>query len=251
MIQKTLILVGPGGIGKSPLDEILKSDVIRIDPYRLRKDGPREAKTDVFYANPKLRDELYMTFHKIGLSFLSLSDTVQWCSNTMTLLLKVRTEWQLLFMAGLSGEKAKAEIFAPIIPILLSNPIIKSELGNISMIVLHPADSLDNIDELKKRTTCNCKKRGDSEDSIQKRVDSIDEEINAWKDMIQMGAKEIKNWPFPEYIYKVDKEKNLIEDLQKLKENRKENLIKARQKLIETNQGLESFFMTENEINKL
>jgi len=236
MIQKTLILVGPGGIGKSPLDEILKNDVVHIDPYRLRKDGPRKAKSDVFYANPRLRDELILTYNKVGLSFTSLSDKVQWCPNTMTLLLKVRTEWQVLFMAGLVGEKAKAEIFAPVIPALLSNPIIKNEFGKINMIILNPTDSLDKVDDLKKKTAKNCEDRGDDIASIKNRVDYIDEEIDAWKEMIQLGATEVKNWPFPESIYK---------------QNKNENLIQAKQKLIEINNELASFFMTDSEIKSL
>jgi hypothetical protein len=244
MIKETLIIVGPGGIGKSPLDKIIKNDVVRIDPYRLRKDGPRNAcikcdpgkEPDIFYAHSKLRDEIYMTFNKIGLSFIPISDSVQWCPNALTLMLKVRTEWQLLFLAGQQGEKAKAEIFAPVIPTLLSNPIIKNELGKVCMIILNPTDSLDNIVELKKMTKKNCMDRGDSKDSIDKRENSINEEIDAWKEMVKMGAKEILNWPFPESIYI---------------NNSKDNLIKAKQKLIEANNELESFFLTDIEISNL
>jgi hypothetical protein len=250
MIQKTLILVGPGGIGKSPIDEIIKNDIIRIDPYRLRKEGPREAETDVYYANPKLKDDIILSYHKIGLTFYSLSDLVKWCPNTLTLLLKVRTEWQLLFLAGLNGEKAKAEIFAPVIPALLSNPIIKNEFGKTYIIILNPTNSLDNIADLKDKTRENCKRRGDSEKSIEKRVNSIDEEIDAWKEMINMGAKEIVNWPFPEYKYNEDENGIYIMDEFKRYDNRKKYLVQARQILIEINNELESFFMNVNEIER-
>ena len=65
MITDTLLVVGPGGIGKSPLDRCLKADVGRIDPYRLRHAGPRDSK-DVFYAHLRLRDELYVTYQHLG-----------------------------------------------------------------------------------------------------------------------------------------------------------------------------------------
>ena len=57
MITNSLLLFGPGGIGKSPVDSIVRQDALRIDPYRLRPTGPCDAK-DVYYAHPKLRSEL-------------------------------------------------------------------------------------------------------------------------------------------------------------------------------------------------
>jgi len=54
MIERTVIIVGPGGVGKSPLDALFRDDIIKIDPYRLRPSGPRDS-NDIFYAHPKLR----------------------------------------------------------------------------------------------------------------------------------------------------------------------------------------------------
>lgn len=58
MIKNTLFIVGPGGIGKSPLSSLIKDEAVKIDPYRLRKRGPRD-ENDIFYTHPKLRNELY------------------------------------------------------------------------------------------------------------------------------------------------------------------------------------------------
>jgi len=33
MVERTLIVVGPGGVGKSPLDFLLKPDIIKIDSF--------------------------------------------------------------------------------------------------------------------------------------------------------------------------------------------------------------------------
>ncbi|MBN1876076.1 MAG: hypothetical protein JXA33_17765 [Anaerolineae bacterium] len=60
MIERTVIVVGPGCVGKSPLDALFRDDVIKIEPYRLRANGPRDS-NDIFYANPKLREELLLT----------------------------------------------------------------------------------------------------------------------------------------------------------------------------------------------
>ena len=46
-IEKTLMIFGPGGIGKSPIDRIVRSEAVRVDPYRLRPSGPRDS-DDVF-----------------------------------------------------------------------------------------------------------------------------------------------------------------------------------------------------------
>lgn len=237
MIHDTLILVGPGGIGKSPLDSIIRHDVLRIDPYRLREDGPRNRK-DVHYAHPKIRDQLYLTYEKMGLSFLPLSDEVLWSEKAMTFFLRVRKEWQLLFLGGLSCQKAKAEIFAPAIPVLLSNPIIKNLFGRISMVVLNPAGTLDDLDGLRSKTDENCRKRGDTEDSVKKRVKSLDEEVPAWKQMMTLGAIEYPNWPYAEHIYSKSNDKICL-------------LIEARSTLRKKNPRLEIFFKTNIEIKKM
>jgi len=106
MITDTLLVVGPGGIGKSPLDRGLRADVGRIDPYRLRKAGPR-ASRDVFYAHPRLRDELYFMYQRLGVSLTYLTDTVHWFPAASTLFLKVRDEWQLLLLEALPLESQK------------------------------------------------------------------------------------------------------------------------------------------------
>lgn len=39
MIERTVVVVGPGGVGKSPLDALFRDDMVKIDPYRLRSEG--------------------------------------------------------------------------------------------------------------------------------------------------------------------------------------------------------------------
>jgi len=238
MIRDTLIIVGPGGIGKSPLDGIIKQQAVRVDPYRLRSSGPRNS-GDVFYAHPRLRDELSLTFHRLGLGPTCLSPTVHWFPQAMTLFLKVRTEWQVLFLEPLVGEIAKAEIFAPAIPVLLSTTQIRHVFGTVSAVVLNPVNQLHtmkNLDDLKKATKQNCLARGDKLDSAESRAASVDEEAPAWREMIALGATEYPNWPYPEHVY--------------TSTDRKDKLVDARRLLVEGNPRLEVFFKSEDEIRK-
>lgn len=238
MIRNTLIIVGPGGIGKSPLDSIIKQDALRIDPYRLRATGPRDS-NDIFYAHPKLRDELYLTYQRLSLSLSCLSEIVHWFPQAMTVFLRVRKDWQILFLEGLAADIAKAEVYAPAVPVLLANPQVRHVFGTISMVMLNPVDELkklDTWDELKKRTKENCELRGDDSQSVMKRVASIDEEAPAWRQMVEMGATEFYNWQFPEYMYS--------------RGDRKDTLIRARRALLSRNPTLEIFLKTEEEIRK-
>lgn len=66
MIKNTLILTGPGGIGKGPLTNLIREDAVSIDPYRLRPDGPRRKSDDPLYAHPKLRTELHSILSSFG-----------------------------------------------------------------------------------------------------------------------------------------------------------------------------------------
>jgi hypothetical protein len=129
MVTNTLMIFGPSGIGKSPLNDIIKAEAVRIDPYRLRQKGPRDpggdGQRDVLYAHQKLRDELYLTFGHLGLGLTYLSPDIHWFPQAMVLFLKVRKDWQALFLQGLDGEIGKAEIYAPAVPILLANPQIR------------------------------------------------------------------------------------------------------------------------------
>ncbi len=238
VIRDTLIIVGPGGVGKSPLDGIIKQQAVRIDPYRLRKSGPRNS-DDVFYAHPRLRDELYLTFHRVGFGPTCLSPTVHWFPQAMTLFLKVRTEWQVLFLEPLVGDIAKAEIFAPAIPTLLSTPQIRHVFGTVSAVVLNPINqlhTLKNLDDLREVTKQNCLARGDKPDAAESRAGSVDEEAPAWLEMIALGAIEYPNWPFPEHLY--------------TSTNLKDKLIEARRLLMKGNPRLEVFFKSEDELRK-
>lgn len=246
MIKNTLILVGPGGIGKSPLDHIFKQNLLRIDPYRMRASGPRD-KNDVLYANPKLRSELHLVCQALNLSFEYLSPTVEWVPQAWLLFFKVRDDWQLLLLEDLKADIAKAEIYAPIIPILLSQPRISHVFGKTAVVVLHPAtqklSTMADWSELEEKTRQNCLRRGDEASSVKKRVDSIKEEAPAWKLMIKEGATEYENWQFPEHAYKPK-----VVTGSALVQHQVSLLLKAKTALTANNSRLEVFFKTDAEI---
>ena len=249
MIENTLMIFGPGGIGKSPIDDIMKPEVSKIDPYRLRE-RPRDrdensGTPDMFYANPKLRSELLWAFKTLGDSKKTFPNepAVEWFSKARVAFFDVCGEWQCLLLGGLEAQLAKAEIFGPAFVELFSLPDVQEIFGKLSIVILNPVESLRNLngnyETLKNATKDNCQKAGRSEKDIAKRVKSIDDpkahEAESWLAMLDMGGIEFTNWPFPEYVYKG---------------NRVQKLIEMRNTLVKRSSDLERFLMTEDEIRR-
>jgi hypothetical protein len=249
-MRNTLVLVGPGGIGKSPLDHILKQDVVRADPYRLRATKRPRGSDDILYAHPKLRTELHLVCHAMNLSFVSLAKGIEWCPQVMLLFLKVRTDWQLLPLGRLTGDLLKAEIYAPAIPVLLSEPLIAHLFGRVESIVLHPANGklkeLSDWEEIKTKTMQNCIRRGDKEASALDRAKTVDEEAPAWSQMIEEGGTEYDGWRFPECEYTPPSLEGTV-----LLDHQISTLLLAKAALLERNQHLEVFFKADEEIKRI
>ena len=252
--MRTAIVVGPGGIGKGPLDDLFKVDT-KIDPHRLRNAGhPRNA-DDKFYAHPKLRKELSLlleTFGNTERRFGPPELEIKWFGKSKTLLYKVRKDYQFLVLLGLeSCNSAKAEIYAPLLPYILSDQDVKKFFGTVDIIVLNPCpvsisqmQNLDDLKDLKERTRENCTKRGDSDEDVEKRVASIAEEVEAWRQLIdEYGATEVTGWGFAEYLY-TERPKGILE-------RQKELLRKARECLLKSNPDLEVFFKSEDDIDSI
>jgi hypothetical protein len=240
MIERTLMIFGPGGIGKSPIDRIVRSQAVRVDPYRLRSSGPRDG-DDIFYAHPKLRAELSGAFQALGdlPERLSTQPAVDWFPKSRTAMFDVCGEWQCLLLGGLSAAAAKAEIYAPALPSLLCRSDVRSVFGRLTMVILNPVASLRSlgadVTSLKLATVENCAKRGDSQKSIDKRTHSIDEEVAAWRAALDAGAIENSHWAFPECAYRGSEV---------------ETSVAARAALIAGNSALEAFLKTEAEIGR-
>lgn len=212
MVETTFMIFGPSGVGKSPLDKLVRKDVIRLEPYRLRPGGPRNA-GDVLYAPPCLREQLHLTFHRLGLAPSFPARGIEWFPQAMTVLLKVRTDWQVLFLAGVEGKLAKAEIYAPSLIQLLDIPAIRHLFGDLKMVILNPATKAIGpeaqspgeeealLQALIECTEQNCTMRGDPSEQAKKRAESVREELPAWRRLIYLGAREYVGWPFPEYKY--------------------------------------------------
>lgn len=238
MIENTLLIFGPGGIGKSPIDALIRGDAYRIDPYRLRVSGPRD-RADVFYAHPKLHAELSETFQKLGdeSALLSTNPVTEWYPASQVAFFQVRDEWQGMFLGGISAVYAKAEIFAPVVPVLFGKAEIGQIFGKVSIVILNPANDLRSLhgdfSSIQSKTKENCQKRGDSDASIGKRTASVAEEAAAWLELLKWGATEFSNWEYPESVYQADRVKTLRA---------------VRSKLIAGNPVLAAFFKPEAEI---
>ncbi|MCJ7729207.1 MAG: hypothetical protein MUO27_04935 [Sedimentisphaerales bacterium] len=242
MLENTLILVGPGGVGKGPLAQLIRDDAVTLDPYRLRWKGPRRDSDDPLYAHPKLRTELHSVLKALGDSLRRIPcepEQMEWFAKAKVLFFTVRDEWQCLILHDLDGEVAKAELYAPILPAILGIPDISQAIGNTHVVVLNPSpERLTNMpdwSDLKSRTRDNCKQRGDSDNSVAKRVGTIPTEAPAWRTLVkEQGALEFTDWPFPEYRFK--------------KEDSRQLLRKARRKILGHHPELEIFFKKEDEI---
>jgi len=171
-------------------------------------------------------------------------ETIEWYPKSKVLFFSVRGTWQCLFLNGAHVAKArlaKAEMYAPILVALLERcDDFKALLGEIEIIVLNPVEQsltkMEDWTEVKKATRHNCKERGDSEDSIEERVKSVDAEAPAWKRLIENGATEYVGWPFAEYRYP---EEGVA---------RSRVLIQARSHLLEGKPSLQKFLRPDAEI---
>jgi len=242
MLKDTLILVGPGGVGKGPLAGLIKDDAIALDPYRLRKDGPRKDSDDPLYAPPKLRADLRAVLEALGDHVQNRScgsEQMEWFPKARVLFFTVRGEWQCLVLHGLEGTVAKAELYAPVLPAVLELPGIGDALGNTRVLVLNPSPEsllgMADWTDLGTRTRQNVQLRGDSEVSIQKRVGTIPTEAPAWQAILRTEAgREVKGWSFAEHRFKNEDKRQLLRE--------------ARRVILETHPDLEIFFKGDGEV---
>jgi hypothetical protein len=242
MTKQTLIIVGPGGVGKGPLADLIRNDAVSIDPYRMRPDGPRRESEDPLYTHPKLRDELHGVLSALGDSCRHIpcdSEQMEWFSRAKVLFFTVRGVWQCLILTDLNGDIGKAELYAPVLPAMLGITEIKDAVGTPHVLVLNPCDTslgeMPDWAELEKKTEENCANRGDSTKSIQKRVGTVPTEAPSWRTLVaERGAVELTGWPFAEHRF--------------MAEDRSTLLRQAKEFILRRAPQLEDFFKDENDL---
>lgn len=253
MVERTVIIVGPGGVGKSPLESLFTTEV-SIDPYRLRQQGPDKNKNDMFYAHTQLRRQLEDIFKVFKQSPQEIGcigdDPILWYTRAKTLIFKVRKEDQILILLGIKGKSAKAEIYAPVLPFVLATKDVRDVFGKIEIIVLNPVQqsvtTMTNWKELEERTYENCKERGDTEQDSAERVRSVAKEAPVWRKLlVEHAATEYNAWEFPEYLYKK------LPQGTTLPEHQKDLLTRAWDCLTEKNERLKEFLMEKSNIRAL
>jgi hypothetical protein len=242
MIKSALIIVGPGGVGKGSLAKLIRDDAVSIDPYRLRPDGPRRDSDDPLYAHPKLRVELHSMLSSFGDSCHEIPckpERMEWFPKSKILFFTVRSIWQCLILHNLTGTIAKAELYAPILPAMLSITEIHDSIGISRVLVLNPASisltEMSDWKELEEKTKTNCEKRKDPAKSVDERVGTIIDEAPAWRTLIgEQGAYELEKWPFPEYRFMIEDNSQLLQE--------------ARRFILRRYPNLEEFFKLEDEL---
>lgn len=224
MLKSMLIIVGPGGLGKGPLAHLIREDAVTLDPYRLRVDGPRRDSDDPLYAPPKLRTELHAVVASLGDSPRPIPcepEMMEWFPKSKILFFTVRGEWQCLILHELCGEIAKAELYAPVLPAILSIAEIGQTIGSARVMILNlspvPLAQMSDWTDLQAMTHDNCTRRGDTPKSVANRVGTIPTEAPAWRILATtQGAVEFTNWSFPEYRFKTEDNRQLLRDARKL-----------------------------------
>lgn len=206
-MKATVLVVGPGGVGKGPLGQVFRPEIAALDPYRLRPKGPKKDRHDPFYAHPKLQEELRRAFVRCGDRALRSGDNrIEWFPNSRALFFLVRDEWQLLLLDP-DVQPARGEIYAPALISLLSTQYLRDILGRTQVLFLNPAarsiSAMPNWAEIENATKHNCLLRGDSDADVEKRVNSVLEEAPAWQQLVKERlATEYLAWEFPEYKYR-------------------------------------------------
>ncbi len=224
------------------MSALLRDDLVKLDSYRLREDGPRDH-DDKLYAPPKFRDDLQSMLRTLGDTVQEIpcywKERVEWSPKGKVLFFTVRGEWQGIIFSGLQGDLAKTEVYAPILLSSLAVADVATAFGETEIIVLNPTlrriTEMENWAELQEKTKENCERRGDPPESVRKRVASVTDEAPAWKELIRKsGATDFVNWPFPEHIYKMHDKKSLLS--------------RVRQHMLAVNPRLEIFLKQREEI---
>ena len=192
MAKSPLVIVGPGGVGKSLINDLVAHNVVRLDPYLLRSDGPRD-NGDFLYATPKLRQELACVFRELGDTTIAKKvddeTTVEWYPGAGVAFFMVRGEWQCVIVPSDTETLAKIEIYAPVLPTLITIDEFIAAFCAVKIVVLSPApeslSSMRDWTEIEKRTRHNCKERGDSDKSVEKRVKSVPSEATHWRQLVE------------------------------------------------------------------
>ena len=251
------VVMGPGGSGKGPLDCAFKhkDEVARVDPYRLRCDGPRGAgNADPFYGHPLLRGQMQAVLKAAGQPDPYETESmpgqpILWYPAVHTLLFKVRKEWQLMITQPLyqhgTPDRLKAELYAPVLLEIVRDPELGGVLGDDpTMVVLNPSVEeicrMSNWDSLEEATRENCEKRGDTPDSVETRVNSIKTEAPEWVKLIEREAADRTNWEWAECRYK-----------DKPPYTQRELLCEARDALVACCPSIERFLKTPDEIRAM
>jgi len=254
MAERSVILMGPGGVGKGPAMEVFTVDRT-WNPYRMRIKGPKP-RDRTKYVSPTvyLQFQLVLQNHiekPVRLGELPdaplIDDIPEWSSilrerqkrlfddnrkhvlwypKSQVLFYPVRKEqFQMLFLDG--DGTMRAELYAPAAAVMLREPALRTHFGELVVLVLNPTSNgiMEGcLKDLEDRTRINAEERDGKGDSAEGRVRSVSEELPAWQSVVGEGyGRDCSDWKFPEWRYiRPDRSVQVL----KLEENERTSLEK-------------------------
>ena len=220
----TTIMLGPAGIGKSPLDKLFKENVIRVEPYRVRE-APR-GPHDKYYVSQEVRDRLRLLCHDGAVDVLSDIEIYPLVS-----FFRVRDADQFLLPPRPSRvpPSYKVEVYAPVLARLLNLEAAQQCLPfltggksyRVLIIILNPCPTglqdvkHSRLSEVVEHAVACRHKLKDTEPKkakkdIQSRIESLPAELATWKvlldkaDQTEFCVVDVTDWEHLEYTYRAD-----------------------------------------------
>lgn len=239
--NKLLFVIGPGGVGKSPLAKTLHEDCVSLDPIRYRKDGPRDKNDSFYVSETEYLDKKNQLTESNGQDDLIENEHTGsvFYKNGNALVFKTKESDQILYipMEVIDEQLYKLEVHSSEISFLLDKVgIDKMLIADIFFVFLNPSSfPISNpkcLEDMKQLTRLNCEKRSENPNgdvtSINYRVNAVEEDLVIWNELMNRYPSkffEFTEWEYPEYEYKNRNHNEITKEVYELVADKAPDLI--------------------------
>lgn len=230
-------ILGASGIGKSPVDCLFPSDVVRIEPYRAREEGARP--NEKYFVSPTMLEELLFLNRKLDQKPIVYLDSDKGNTEPYMIGRKKYRKWLEVYKRAsfftvrktkqvllhyeqeIALDCRKVEVFAPVLSLILENEDVRSALPFLQeamtvFILLNPLTksvrdiNLDQIidgvgwerkDWIKLQTKRNrLLGKDEKSSSVNERVDLLPLEAKAWQSLAKLTEQKPDDFRFVECL---------------------------------------------------